>query len=172
MMAVEKKLALADLSKYDEIQRRNNLARDIIKYQNFKAEIAISKINSNGLSRATLLNYFRAGKLYIRDNTKRKNISNSLYEALDTMVAQHVQPLTPSKEEQGKTYNINAKQIVKVSIPAIDTKKPLTEKIEYGVRLDGMIKLFKDDVEANLFIDGAKYAGKDLELLSVVVKPL
>lgn len=128
-------------------------------------------MTSNNFSKITLRNYISAGRSYIKTGVRTKCGGNNFYEALDSMLAQHVQPLTPSKDEQIRIYNKKEKSPT-VSIPDIDTSKPMIEKFEYGIRLNGMIRLFNDESEAKLFIDGAKFAGKDLELLSVVANPL
>lgn len=95
---------MSDLKNLKEDLRKRDwlfIAEDVIKYQNFKVDIAIKNIRGNA-SDMTKKNYVISGRHYLRTHTpyNNGNVGKGLYSALDEMLSKHIQPLTPKENEK------------------------------------------------------------------------
>lgn len=141
-----------------------DIAIAIVKYQKFKTPIAISKMPNN-IKEATKVNYFTLGCRYLKNREKSKYVPSTLYNCIDELLSKHLQPLTPSIEEQKRTYNRN--YTTKKAVPPVakldEIKRPITSNnIEYGVKMSNTdIKIFKNRDLAIGFARGLTYCGKE-----------
>lgn len=144
------------------------LAYDVVKYQNFKTNTILAKLEYP-FKNSTLRNYVDCGINYVKRKVKSKIVSKCLYEYIDKALSEFVQPLKPNKYEQRTFYKINYTK--KEQTPPVANleivNKPTIAKFTYGVKLGDTIKLFDHKAEAELFVNGAKFAGSDVSLVSV-----
>lgn len=168
MMAIEKKLALADLKTYQQDQNLRTLAKDIVRYQLFRVKSVIHKL-SGEFTATTKYSYFKVGVRYIKDGSKKPRISHKLYDFIDEAIQQCVQPLTPSKQDRAREYK--RRQKVEVKQPQIDVPQQLTQPFEYGIRKDDKIIVMKDDHAANEFLNNCRSLGIDgVRLITLTVE--
>ena len=155
-----------------KIKRFNDIAETIIKYQNYKTNIAVSKMD-NSLGKSTRLNYLMYGIRYLKTEYKSCIVPSSLYKALDNCVEKHIQPLRPSADEAKRIYNRDYTR--KENKPPVArlkmVQKPVTEKFTYGIKIGDKIALQKSEAEAKAFLNGAKFVDNanrlDIKLVSV-----
>ena len=155
-------------------KRFHDIAKSIIQYQNYKSDIAISKMD-NSLGKSTRLNYLTFGIKYLKTKEKSKIVPSSLYIALDKLIEQHLQPLRPNFDEQKRIYKRDyTKKSAKPPIVALKAvQKPLTTNFEYGIRIGNDIKILESEDIAKGFIQGLKFAGNNNAILvSVEVQNL
>lgn len=145
-----------------------NLAYDIVKYQNFKTNAVLSKLNYP-LKNSTLRNYVDCGVKYIKRKVKNGGVSKYLYECIDKAIAEFVQPLKPNKYEQRTFYKIDYTK--KEQTPPIANlemvNKQVAAEISYGVKFGDVIKLFKHKADAEIFAGGIRFTGSDVNLVTV-----
>ena len=114
------------------------------------------------LTLATRVNYVNGGVIYLKEGRKTCGITSSLCKALDRVVSECVQPLTPSKQDRRRVYDKkftrkdNTPPVAKLDI----IKKPLTAKLSYGVKIGDIIKCFPSYDETSGFLKGLLYAGQ------------
>lgn len=156
----------------DDLQQKaiKDFAYNIVKYQKFITKIAVDKFE-HAYSKTTACNYFDAGLKYLRTgNTFNANYNKNLYIYIDDAVANHVQPLTPSKNEERQvrksyyTRKENNPPITKIEV----VKKPLTAKINYGVQINDNIVVCKTEDEARAFLRGMRFLSRKDEVGRVV----
>ena len=133
------------------------IAKWIIKYQNFCINAAINNA-PEGYSKSTLRNYMTYGLQYLKHGKKIK-LYNWLYPYLDEVIKQHLQPLTPSigERKRERTNDYTAKDNTPPVAKLACVTKPLTAKIQYGLRFDDTIKIFKSEEEATWFNKGVEF---------------
>lgn len=150
---------LADLPIKVKEHRMYEIAVEIVKLQNFKTNAAIKRLSLN-LSDSTKRNYLENGIKYIQTGKMHTNYM-FLKKHIDKAIEEHVQPLTPSKENKRRIFKTT--QGKKEFIPPVAKleiiNKSLVAKFEYGIRFGNEIKLFNSKDEAKGFIQGVKYAG-------------
>ena len=151
---------LQDLTKDLKEKKIYDMAVTIRKYQDYKVEVAMSKMDQE-LSAATRKNYFIGGVAYIKEGKRVSGMPVSLCRAIDNVLKECVQPLRPSNSEKRKVYN--RKYVRKNTIPPVArldiVKKPIIAKLSYGVKLEDNIKCFPSYDEANGFLKGLKFMG-------------
>ena len=144
------------------------LAYDIVKYQNFKTNALMAKLDYP-IKNSTLKNYIESGIRYIKRQFKSEIVRPSLYTYIDKAILEFVQPLTPSRWEKRRFYKIDYTK--REQTPPVATlemvNKPTIAKFTYGVKLGDTIKLFDHKAEAELFVEGAKFGGSDVSLVTV-----
>ncbi len=96
---LERNLKEKDLSVF-KVEPMKLLAKQIVQYQNFNYNSAKAKINRMNYAENTFKCYFFAGREYIKQNKRRKNIPTNLYNQIDYWLNQKLQPLTPSEGEK------------------------------------------------------------------------
>ena len=153
-----------------------DFALAIVKYQNFKTSAAVKYINYNS-SEVTIRNYFGCGVSYIKSNGKirHQNMPTGIFKFIDEYLAQHVQPLTPSKSDERKEYK-SRKNIYhgKNSIPPVAkldiVRKPLIEKYDdYGIKSpDGYVKICKSRDYAEGYMEALKDNGKIIDEYKII----
>ena len=153
-----------------KIKRFNDIAETIIKYQNYKTDIAVSKMD-NSLGKSTRLNYLMYGIRYLKTGYKSCIVPSSLYKALDNCVEKHIQPLRPSADEAKRIYNRDYTR--KENKPPVArlkmVQKPVTEKFTYGIKIGDKIALQKSEAEAKAFLNGVKFVDNTLDIKLVSV---
>lgn len=163
------KEALDDLKQ----KRFDNIAETIVKYQNYKNSIAISKMD-NSLGKSTRTNYLIYGIRYIRTGYKSDIVPKSLYLGLDKCLKNCISPLRPSnseKKQAHKEYDYTKKENKPPVSRLKMVQKPVTEKFTYGIKIGDKIVLQKSELEAKAFLNGAKFVDNantlDIKLVSV-----
>lgn len=148
------------------------LALNIIKYQKFSNKYIVEQVKDYFTSEHTLIAYITSGLSYLNTGKKSKNTSNKLYNYINEYKSKCVQPLTPSFEQRRQIKKIDYTK--KENIPNIAKiellKKPITKKIEYGVRINNDIKILKNEELANIFLDGVKFANKEVEAKVITIE--
>ena len=144
MMEIEKKFALSNLQELHNEKQLRALACNIVKYQLFRANKAVHKMDSH-LSKTTTLSYFKAGIKYIREGVKNKRINHNLFTLIDECLKQHVQPLTPSKSEKAIIHKKHAARTPKVKTIDLNLPKQMIEPFVYGIRKGNNIVIVPDE---------------------------
>jgi len=149
------------------------IAEDLIKYQNFKTNIAIKHMRCN-VSDTTKKNYITSARYYLRTGKRysTNNVGTALFNALDEALKKHVQPLTPKQSEQLKMLPLRkpnyTKKDAKVPIAQMIPQK-IISNFEYGVRYNDIIYLMGNEEEANIFIKGIMATGNSAKIVSVEI---
>lgn len=147
------------------------LAIDVVKYQNFKLDAAINKLDYP-LTNGTLKRYLSRGARYVKFGTVDKQLQKNFYTYIDAVLGQHVQPLTPSKFEKKVQYK--QRYTDKEAHPPVSrlpiVNKPLTESFEYGVKYGNIIRLFNSEESMNLFLEGCKFVPNNEHIVCIRVK--
>lgn len=150
----------------DEIFEK--LGYDIVKYQNFKTEAIVSKVDYP-LAYSTLSKYIEYGIRYIKRKVRTGTTNPLLYTYIDKAIAEFVQPLTPGKYEKRNFYKVDYTK--KEQTPPVAklqmVHQPVIAEISYGVKLNDTIKLFENKQQAILFAEGAKFTGCDVSVVTV-----
>ena len=161
---------------WQEKQLRD-IAKWIVKYQNFKLNIALEKIDTDFCSKLTLKNYLVRGLRYLKTGKKTSGVKTALYDFLEEELEKHTQPLRPTFSEQKQAYRRdytkkeNIPPIVPVTLKKV--QKPLIANFEYGIRIENDIKIFKNEDMANGFLQGLNFCGNNEgRLVSVEVENL
>ena len=123
MMALENKLAQADLNKF-KTDPLKLLARQFVQYSRHKTSIAMQKINRMGYSEATARFMFEKSCQYLSGSKDVRGLNKSLVLYLDECVANAVQPLQPSKENERRIIRVRTQRIGRKG----DEEKVTTEK--------------------------------------------
>lgn len=151
MMEIEKKFALADIKTVYNEQKLRTLACNIVKYQLFRANKAVHKMESH-LSKTTTIAYFKAGVKYIREGIQKPRINQNLFRLIDECIRQHVQPLTPSKSERAIIHKKHAARSKHIKTIDLDLPQQVTESFIYGIRKGNNIVILPDEQSVVSFI--------------------
>lgn len=152
------------------------MAEDVIKYQNYKVEIAVDKMRGNA-TYSNKKNYFMHGRNYLETEKKSSIICQKFYSILDDCVARCVQPLTPSESERRMIKTRTKKDTTKyqkkdavLPISKIEVlNKPITGTFEYGIKIGKIIYLQDSETEANGFLNGIKAMNGEGKLVRVEI---
>lgn len=168
---------ITTLQNLDEKIRENrlkNLAINIVKYQNFKTNCIISKIENAGCTKNTLLTYINCGIIYLQSNKKYNKIPKQIYEYIDEALNKHIQPLTPKESEKRQArIGCNRKPICKPStslsgLNAFNLPKQITETFDYGVKVGNNIRIFDSEKDAKSFCDSFKFfSNESIKLIEI-----
>lgn len=140
-------------------KRFDGIAETIVKYQNYKNSIAISKMD-NSLGKSTRTNYLIYGIRYLKTGYKSDIVPKSLYIGLDKCLKNCTMPLRPSNSERKQTrkeYDYTKKENKPPVARLKMVNKSLTEKFTYGVKVNDNIVLQKSEIEAKAFLRGIKF---------------
>ena len=141
--------------KEEEIARR---ALNIVKYQNFSTKVALAKMDTK-VPRVV----FESGVSYLKKGKRDHAISEKLKIELDKCVANCVQPLKPSHDEQRRflktIYQTKEAKPPICNLPVL--KQKLSTVFDYGVQVGDCIKICKDEAEARAFLEGVNFMNKD-----------
>ena len=161
-MAIEKKFASSDLSNFRQ-DTFDHVVKELYRHQNFKFSVVIKRINRCGLKESSLRCYHSALNVYLRENKKRAFASRRFYEIIDELRNTCCEVLTPSEQDK------------RVQYAQIKYKKP-TEKVEkptdtFGVKLEGVIKIFGQEAECDGYMACYKeFVGQDIQKVIVDYK--
>ena len=160
--------SLKDLPHELKDKRAYDIALAIRKFQDYKVDVAANKLDDS-LTLSTRKNYVLGGVTYIKTGKKLASVPSSIYDALDKVLKNCVQPLTPSSADKKRSYKRNyCKKEVTPPVARLDiVKKPLTAKVTYGIRLEDSVKCLDSYDEAIGFLKGMRYLGnKSAKLVS------
>ena len=151
---------LRDLPQELKDRKAYDIATIIRKYQDYKTGVAANKLDSS-LTLSTRKNYVMGGVSYIKTGKKLPCVPSSIYEAIDKVLKECVQPLRPSEQDKKRSYKRNYfKKEVTPPVARLDiVKKPLTAKVSYGIRLEDSVKCLDSYDEAVGFLKGMRYMG-------------
>ena len=152
-----------------------NIAEDVIRYQDFKTSIAVCFIRGNA-SLATKKNYMTAGRHYIatRKPYNTLNVGKEFYNAIEEMLNKHIQPLTPKESERARLLGPRKPDYTKknadVPIAKLDIlKEKIASNFDYGVKYGKLIYLQGNEKEAQIFLEGIKATGNNAIMVSVEI---
>ena len=139
----------------------------IVKYQKFKMNIALDKLDTDFCRKKKKKNYFVRGLKYLRTKEKSSGVNSVLYDFIEEEIQKHTQPLRPNFSEQKREYKRDyTKKDAKPPIVALKAvQKPLTANFEYGIRIGNDIKILESEDIAKGFIQGLKFAGNNNAIL-------
>ena len=123
MMTLERKLAQEDLNKF-KTDPLKLLARQFVQYSRHKTSFAMQKINRMGYSETTAKFMFEKSCQYLSGSKGVKGLNKKLVLYLDECVANAVQPLQPSKENERRIVGVRAQRIDRKR----DEEKAITEE--------------------------------------------
>lgn len=151
---------LKDLPQELKEKKAYDIATIIRKYQDYKTNVAAEKLD-NTLTIATRKNYVMGGVTYIKTGKKMPCVPSSIYEAIDKVIKECVQPLRPSEADKKRSYKRNyCKKEVTPPVARMDiVKKQLTAKVTYGIKLEDSVKCLDSYDEAIGFLKGMRYMG-------------
>lgn len=148
-------------------------AEIIVKYQKFTTNKVLEKFEEQNLlySKATAISYINYGIAYIMYGTKHYAVPKKIYNAIDECLAKHIQPLTPSEKDKRRTHikQYQKKDAVLPVQKLPEVKAKLTEKFEYGVRIENRIILFSTENGMNEFVKNIKFINPDEKIQAVEV---
>ena len=151
---------LKDLEKKVQENRLRNLAINIVKYQNFKTNAILNKIDWAGYSKSAIATYINCGISYIRKKIRKKNTVN-LYNYIDEAKANCITPLVPKENEKREEKKQKQKIIpVQKVLQHINDKAIEDKKYQIAVQVDDSIKLQDDLKHAEGFLDGLRFCGR------------
>ena len=159
---------LKDLPQELKDKKAYDIATIIRKYQDFKTSIAAEKLD-NSLSEGTRKNYVMGGVSYIKTGKKHPCVPSSIYDAIDKVIKECVQPLRPAEEDKKREYKRDYKK--KNASPPVARleilKKPVTVKVTYGIRIEDSVKCIDSYDRAVGFLEGLRYMGnKNAKMVS------
>lgn len=148
-------------------------AEIIVKYQKFTTNKVLEKVKEQNLlyKKATAINYINYGIAYILYGTKHYAVPKKIYNAIDECIANHIQPLTPNEKDKRRTYTkqYQKKDAVLPVQKLPEVKAKLTEKFEYGVRIENRIILFSTENGMNEFVKNIKFINPETHIQAVEV---
>lgn len=159
---------LKDLPQELKDKKAYDIATVIRKYQDFKTSIAAEKLD-NSLSKGTRANYVMGGVSYIKTGKKHPCVPSSIYDAIDKVLKECVQPLRPSETDKKRSYKRNyCRKEVTPPVARLDiVKKQLTAKVTYGIKIEDSVKCVDSYDRAVGFLEGLRYMGnKNAKMVS------
>ena len=149
-------------------------AEIIVKYQKFTTNKVLEKFEEQNLlyKKATAISYINYGIAYIMYGTKHYAVPKKIYNAIDECIAKHIQPLTPSENDKRRINN-NKYQKKDAVLPVQklpEVKTELTEKFEYGVRIENRIILFSTENGMSEFVKNVKFINPNEKIQAVTVE--
>lgn len=145
----------------------------IVKYQKFTTNKVLEKFTEHHLiyTKSTAISYINYGIAYILYGTKHYAVPKKIYNAIDECIAKHIQPLTPSAKDKRRINNnkyLKKETVLPVQkIPEVKTE--LTEKFEYGVRIENRIILFSTEAGMNEFVKNIRFINPNEDIQAVEV---
>lgn len=135
-------VGLENLKEEIKNKKLRDFALAIVKYQNFKTNVALPKINYD-CSDNTKHSYFNCGISYLKTGVIQKGIPSKLYEYIDEFKKQCVQPLTPSRLEKRRDFKPRKNRAAGLSaIPPVArldiVKRQLIEPFEYALKCNDL----------------------------------
>lgn len=155
-------------------ERTVRCAELIVKYQKFSTPFIWKKFREEKIlvSNSTGVNYINYGIAYILYGTKHYAVSKKLYQAIDNCIANCLQPLTPSEKDKRRTHKkqYQKKDAVLPVQKLPEVKAKLTEKFEYGIRIENRIILFHTENAMLEFIQNIKFINPNEKTQAVTVE--
>jgi hypothetical protein len=156
---------LENLPQQIKENRLKQFGENLVKYQNFKTNSIIAKIDNAGFSKGTLVSYVNSGISYIKTGKKFSQYGD-FYKYIDEALKRCVQPLVPSKDDKrlSRPYN-------KSYINPQMTKDILRQNNQYAVQIGDNIRLLNNLECAKAFTDGLSFMGKtDAKIVKINIE--
>ena len=164
-------VGLENLKEEIKNKKLRDFALAIVKYQNFKTNVALPKINYD-CSDNTKMSYFNCGISYLKTGVMHKGIPSKLYEYIDEFKKQCVQPLTPSILEQRQEKKARNKAAGLSAIPPVArldiVKMPLIEHFEYALKCNNQFLLCRSKDFAEGYLEALKDKGENADNYKIV----
>lgn len=157
MSTFEERLNKVDLTPFKESDIKGQcfylLIQQLYKYQLFRNEIVLKKINRMHYTERTVCNYMAMLRRYVQYGIRHEETSKSIYEIIDDLRAKHEAVLRPSEKEAHKPRGAYIKSIKKklcsnVEQTQVETHIQQTfkyievEEPKYGILCGNEIKMF------------------------------
>jgi len=173
MMELEEKLAKTDLNVF-KMKPLEHFAKEIVRYQLFKTEVALSHINYATLSKSTAIYYFNNAVRYL--NGKANSLSKPFRANLDRFSKEYT-PLRPKEEDKRQDYslrtnkptetdNIKPDIIKNIPEPTLQLKR-ITEEIIYGIVFNNVIVTYDTEKELKAFKQGVKFVDNSIKMKEI-----
>ena len=166
MTTFEERLAATNLTPFKQTQVKDDLLKLLIKqlykYQSFKNDVMISKINRMHYNEKTIVNYMSHLRKYLATGYKSEAIMSRFYDIIDDLKAKHEAILTPSETDKYKQRRPYKGQVKtkEASTPSPTPPKPVeTPKYieiapdQYGVKIQNPIKLYANKEACDAYIE-------------------
>lgn len=158
-------ITLENLPQRIKENRAKQFGENIVKYQNFKTNSIIAKIDNAGFSKSTLVSYINSGINYIKTGKKFSQYGD-FYRYIDEAIKKHVQPLTPSKDDKRLI-----RPVKKSCINPQMAKDVLKHNNQYAVQMKDNIRLLNNLECAKAFADGLIFMGKtDAKIIKIKIE--
>ena len=155
-------------------QRIEKIAEYAVKYQKFKTSSILEKIAKNNdvkMSKSNTELHLNCGISYLKYGKKNHSVANKFYQMIDKFVETHLQPLTPTLSEKRvcRKRDYTKKDVVLPVQKVVAETKIVTEKFEYGIKIDNRIILFDKEEEMKQFIRNMKFIS-DIDIQAIEVE--
>jgi hypothetical protein len=142
-MKIEKNWNKTNVTNF-KVDLLEQLVLQCYKYQKFTTKAALSKINRGSYAENTVKQYLDCSKIYLNYGTRKKAMSNRLYDLLDKYKAAHVGILEPKEHERYKPCP-NRRNIPPT--PQQQTPQPQQTPqtpTNYAIKINNTIKVFSN----------------------------
>lgn len=149
--------------------RLRNLAKNIIKYQNFSTNAVIRKIDNAGYSERTLRFYIDKGIAYLKNGTAYGKLGK-MSNYLDDGIKECIQPLTPSEQDKRRSV-VGKDKAVKTEPPVVKVLENINKKkTAFIVKFNNNALLYEGKDEAEAFKQGLYFAGIGANIVEIEYK--
>lgn len=170
MMALEKKLAETDLSKYENYTK-DKFAQQICIYRNFKTNEALKRFDGwkKLYSKSTAKWYFDESMRYLNKGVCL--LPQSFIKYLENY--KDCSCYTPESPQFARGKGIKGRKSMKIEVPVTRRKavqSTVIEKFVYGIRFNGCCMItFANEKEQEMFLKGMEMASviKDYKKIHV-----
>lgn len=150
--------------------------KQLWKYQRFKNEVVLEKINRMHYKKHTVVNYMSMLRSYVATGSKRLDtMSENFYSIIDSLKNKHEAILTPSEEDKFvprraymKNYKVK-KEDTNTTTEVIQKLEFIPDNQKYGVLCENKIRVFDTKEYCLGFIDCYKTVGdgKEVKLIKL-----
>lgn len=171
---LEADLKNKDIKAQFKLEPLKQFAKQIVQYQDFSISKALAKMNIGAYTELTARQYFQDGRRYIKTGKKVRNGKNpaNLYNYIDELLEQKLQPLTPKANEKAKVQLSTPKyEPQKIEVPVI--RKQIKNNDKYGVLINNSVKIYKTIEQCKAYQDACIDFGKnEIKLVRVKIEDL
>ena len=171
MMKIENSLAATDLNQFKQ-QPLELLLKQIYKYQKFRNDVILEKINKLNFKDSTVKSYINIAKAYLHHNSINPRVGGRFYEVIDDLKANCTAILTPSESDKGRILKPRVKTTPTSSPTPVEPQKQETTPRQYGVKIQNIIKLFPNKYACLAYIECYREFddSKALSIVDVIIK--
>lgn len=162
---------LKDLNTAIKENRLKNLAVDMVKYQNFKTSAIIKKIDNAGYSNSSLVTMIFYAIRYIKTGEVNAR-AKTIYPYIDEALKNHVQPLTPSKQDQRSARSRQKATPIQNVLKKINEQAISKENNRFlGIKIGDKIIIKESLDEIKAFQEGLIFMGNnDSKIVKVKIE--